>query len=57
MNQTLQTLWNKAVENKALLIKLAGVAVGATIGVAVASVIVNAQESMLIEEMTLSVEE
>ena len=57
MNQTMQNLWSKVVENRTLLIKVAGVAVGAAIGMTVASIVINTQESVLIEELTMEVEE
>ncbi len=51
MNQKLEALWAKAVENKAVLIPVGTALLGALIGATVATAFSNARQDLLLEEV------
>jgi len=60
MKQRLLELWattqEKAYDNKETLIRVGGIVAGAVIGFTVATIIANAQEDILLEEILMSTE-
>lgn len=57
MKEQLLALWGKVVENKDVVIRVGGAAVGAAVGLAIAAIVVNAQEDSLLEEVVMQIEE
>ena len=57
MKATLQTLWNKVVENKVTVIKISGIVLGALIGATVSSVIAESQETYDLSNEDMMVED
>jgi len=53
MNEKLLSLWAKIVEHKTVVIQVGGILAGALIGAAVATMIANAQQDLLLEEILM----
>lgn len=57
MNEKLAQLLEKLKANKGIVIRVTGVAIGALVGVAVASMVVAAQEAEFVSDDMLGIEE